>query len=104
MGHRPFRMPLFLKLDSVANYCAHSPWEALEYLERYWPSAQTPKYEPARSVCQLAIDGWVDAEVARDAVVAAAREASVIEEAWRRGPGMRPASGHHRQHHDRTLH
>jgi hypothetical protein len=94
MGHRPFGMPLFLKLDSVANYCATSPWEALEYLDLHWPGARTARFERARSVCQLAIDGWVDAEVARDAVIAAAREAGLLQRLWRPeaiGTPQRPA-------------
>lgn len=83
MGHRPFRLPLFLKLDSVANYRATSPWEALDYLERHWRGRRSESYRHARSTCQLAVDGFVDAEVAREAVMAAAREAGLLERSWR---------------------
>jgi hypothetical protein len=86
MGHRPFRTPVFLKLDSYANYCASSPWEALDYLEQHWPVARGEKHRRAVSVCQSAIDGWVEPEVARDAVIAAAREAHLLERAWRPRP------------------
>jgi len=95
MGHRPFNIPIFLKLDSVANYCANSPWEALDYLDVHWPGARTEKFERARAVCQLAIDGWVDPEVARDAVIAAARECQVLERSWRSMPaGILHSSTH----------
>lgn len=82
MGHRPFSKPVFLKLHHTGNFQARSAWEALEYLDLHWPEARTAHYRQARALCQSAVDGFVDAEAARNAVVEAAQRAGVLARGW----------------------
>ncbi len=78
MGHRPFSKPVYLRLHETGNYVAWSAWEALEYLERYWDRPKAKHYRRARKLCQNAIDGWVSADKAREALVDAARRAGLL--------------------------
>jgi|SRR5690606_9183912 len=82
MGQRPFKKPIFLKLNATGNYQARSAWEALEYLDLHWPSERTPHYRTAVRLCQEAVDGIIDAEVARRAVMDAAQRAGLLEKNW----------------------
>ena len=83
MGHRPFKKPVFLKLNATGNYQARSAWEALEYLDLHWPGQHTPHYRAAVRLCQEALDGNIDAEVARRALIDAAQRASLLEQGWK---------------------
>ncbi len=83
MGHRPFKKPVFLKLNSTGNYQARSAWEALEYLDLHWPAEHTAHFRRAHRLCQEAVDGVIDAEVARMAVLDAAQRSSVLEHGWK---------------------
>lgn len=83
MGHRPFKKPVFMKLDSIGNYQARSAWEALEYLDLHWPAEHSPSLEKAKRLCQEALDGMVDPEVARVAVIDAAQRAGLLEHGWK---------------------
>ena len=82
MGHRSFSKPVFLKLHRTGNFQARSPWEALEYLDLHWPGARTAHYRQARALCDAAINGLVDAEEARKAVVDAAQRAQILASGW----------------------
>lgn len=82
MGHRPFSKPVFLKLHRTGNFQARSAWEALEYLDLHWPQARTAHYRQARALCQSAVDGFVEAETARNAVVDAAQRAGLLAHGW----------------------
>jgi hypothetical protein len=82
MGHRPFSKPVFLKLRHTGNFQARSAWEAHEYLDLHWPAARTAHYRQARALCQSAVDGIVDAEVARRAVIDAAARAGLLATKW----------------------
>lgn len=86
MGHRPFKKPIFLKLYSTGNFQARSAWEALEYLDLHWPSDHTAHYRRALHLCQEAVDGTVDAETARRAVIDAAQRAGLLEDGWKLHP------------------
>ncbi len=86
MGSRPFRKPVFLKLNSTGNYQARSAWEALEYLDLHWPGEHTAHFRRARHLCQEAIDGLIDAETARVAVLDAAQRAGILEHGWKPNP------------------
>lgn len=82
MGHRPFSQPVFLKLHRTGNFQARSAWEAHEYLDLHWSTARTAHYRQARQVCKAAINGLVDAEVARKAVIDAAQRAGLLATKW----------------------
>ena len=82
MGHRPFSKPVFLKLHQTGNFQARSPWDALEYLDLHWPGARSAHYRQARALCEAAVNGLVDAEEARKAVVDAARRAQILASGW----------------------
>ena len=82
MGHRPFSKPVFLRLHRTGNFQARSAWEALEYLDLHWPEARTAHYRQARALCQSAVDGLVDAETARKALIDAAQRAGLLARGW----------------------
>lgn len=86
MGHRPFKRPVFLKLNRTGNYQARSAWEALEYLDLYWPAEHTAHFRRARRLCQEAVDGVIDTELARMAVLDAAQRSGVLEHGWKPNP------------------
>lgn len=93
MGHRPFSKPVFLELNRTGNYQARSPFEALEYLDLHWPAARTAHFRQARRLCEAAVEGLVDAEDARRALIDAARRAGVLADGWDGGfppPGPKP--------------
>lgn len=82
MGHRPFSKPVFLRLHRTGNFQARSAWEALEYLDLHWPAARTAHYRQARALCQSAVDGLVDAETARKALIDASQRAGLLAQGW----------------------
>lgn len=83
MGHKPFKKPLFLKLNGSWNYQARSVWEALEYMDRFWPAEHTPLFTRARQLCRDALDGLISDETARLAVADAARRAGALQRSWK---------------------
>lgn len=83
MGHRPFKKPVFLKLNSTGNFQARSAWEAQEYLDLHWPAEHTAHFRRAQRLCQEAVDGTVDSEIARLTVIDAAQRAGLLEQGWR---------------------
>lgn len=82
MAYRPFKKPVFMKLNSLGNYQARSAWEALEYLDLHWPHLHSARYRRAKRLCQDAIDGLADPETARVAVEEAAQHAGLLETGW----------------------
>jgi len=82
MGHRPFSKPVFLKMNHIGNFQARTAWEALEYLDLHWPTARTAHFRRARALCQSAVDGLVDTEIARDALADAAQRAGLLAAGW----------------------
>jgi len=88
MGSEPFKRPVFLRLDQnqTGNYQARSAWEALEYLERFWPGPRTAEYRRAKAMCRSALDNLVSAESARGYLIAAAERAGILDRGWRINP------------------
>lgn len=82
MGHRPFSKPVFLKMNRIGNFRARSAWEALEYLDLHWPEARTAHFRRARALCQSAVDGLVDGELARSALADAAQRVGLLASGW----------------------
>lgn len=82
MGHRPFSKPVFPKMNRIGNFQARSAWEALEYLDLHWPEARTAHYRQARSLCQAAVDGLIDSELAKSALADAAQRAGLLADGW----------------------
>ncbi len=59
----------------------------------HWPAAHSVHYRQAKALCQSAIDGLVDAEVARRAVIDAAERAGLLADKWTvDGKGPTPAT------------
>jgi len=52
--------------------------EALDYLLAYWPAEEAQAYEDALIICQSAIEGKSDPEIAKDAFIVAAYEAGIF--------------------------
>ena len=81
MGHRPFKAPVRLRLDKMGDYVATSAWDALEYLQKHWSRARDANYRRALRACRDALDGWVSADKAREAVIRAAQSAGLLKKA-----------------------
>src|SRR4051794_26031838 len=86
MGQRPFKKPVFLRLNSTGNYQARSAWEALEYLDLHWPVEHGALSHRAQQLCRDAVDGAIDAEPARLALIDAAQRAGILEQGWKTQP------------------
>lgn len=78
MADRPFRNPLLAKIDNSSHYTVGSAWEALEFLQLYWRGPHDRSFKIAVHLCRDAIDGWVPAERARDAVKQALQSAGLL--------------------------
>lgn len=86
MADRPFRNPLLAKLDDTSHYTVRSAWEALEYLQRYWPGPQDNSYKILVHLCRDAVDGWIPAERAREGLKHALDTAGLAIPKPRRSP------------------
>ena len=78
MAPVPFSNPVFLKLHRDGSFRARTLDEALEYLEQQWPGPRTAHYRQAKVLCRAAMDGFVNAETARVALVDAAERQGLI--------------------------
>jgi hypothetical protein len=56
------------------------PSDALAALTNRWPAGQGRHFVDAKRLCRMAVAGDVSAEVAREAFIAAALEAAVLNE------------------------
>ncbi|GGG43105.1 DUF982 domain-containing protein [Chelatococcus composti] len=83
MGHRPFRVPVKLRVGNSGTYVAGSAWEALELLERDWPAERDSAYLRACAACRDAVDGFRAPEWARRALENAARAAGLLADRHR---------------------
>ncbi|TPI74614.1 DUF982 domain-containing protein [Mesorhizobium sp. B2-8-9] len=54
--------------------------QAVDLLSKHWRSAGSPKHMAALRACRQAMNGGIAADVARDALVDAAREAHMLVE------------------------
>jgi hypothetical protein len=55
------------------------PGEAFEALNNRWPGEHGPHYDEAKRLCSMAVGGTSSSEIAREAFIVAAVEASVLE-------------------------
>lgn len=78
MAARPFPSPVRVQIDPTSEYVVASAWEAIECLQKFWPSEHGGAYRRAYQACLDAVDGWLPAHQARKAFVAAAREAGLL--------------------------
>jgi hypothetical protein len=97
MSARPFP-PLVLDLPAGRRTVA-SAYEALECLEAAWPITTGNAYRWAIQRAFDALDGFVEPEVARAALIRAAEEANIrgcgaLPDRDRRPFGMRPGFAH----------
>lgn len=56
------------------------PGDAFAALNNRWPAEHGPHYQDAKRICSMAAAGDLPAEEAREAFIAAALEASVLDE------------------------
>ena len=54
------------------------PGEAFEALNNRWPAEHGPQYVEAKRLCTMAVGGTLSVEIAREAFISAAVEASVL--------------------------
>ena len=54
------------------------PREAFDALNNRWPAEHGPLYVEAKRLCIMAVGGTLSAEIAREAFIGAAVEASVL--------------------------
>lgn len=81
MGHRSFSKSVFIQLRPAGTFQARSPLDAAQYLEQLWPGARNAHYRQAKVLCHAAVDGIVEPETARLALIDAAHRAGVLAEA-----------------------
>jgi len=91
MSNREFSAPVFLILSGLGNFRAENPWDCYEYLDLHWPAARAAEYRRAKALCRVAIDGGIQAETARRAVVALARRQGLLAAGPGSITGKRPA-------------
>ncbi|MBN9136064.1 MULTISPECIES: DUF982 domain-containing protein [Phyllobacterium] len=78
MNDKRFPIPVMVKLGATGQRAITSVWEAMECLQRYWPSKTGASYRRALQACLDALDGWKPAHKARHAFISAARDAGVF--------------------------
>lgn len=78
MAPETFSSPVFLKLHHTGNFRARTPGEAHQYLEHNWSGPRTAHYRQAKVLCRAAMDGIVNAETARVALVDAAERQGLL--------------------------
>lgn len=78
MAHSHFSAPIFLKLHRTGNFQARTRQEAVEYLKHFWPAERTVHYRQAKVLCHAALDGIVEPETARVALIDAAHRAGIL--------------------------
>jgi hypothetical protein len=87
-----WRVPIEVELGAVGSYRVMSDTvQAAEALVYQWPVRTGPKWLVAMQACLDALEGKLDAEVARKAFIAAAVHAEVGVRPWQRNlPQGRP--------------
>jgi hypothetical protein len=76
-----FSDPVFLKLHHAGSFRARTPGEGFEYLEQHWSGPRTAHYRQAKVLCRAAVDGIVNAETARVALIDAAEREGLLADA-----------------------
>ncbi|MGN6142808.1 MAG: DUF982 domain-containing protein [Mesorhizobium sp.] len=76
-----FTKPVAIAVGIVGDiHNVLSARQALDALNGRWPDAGAPKFSEARRLCQRVLNGGTTSEQAREAFVAAAREARILVE------------------------
>jgi hypothetical protein len=72
--------PVHVRIGTGRPDIIRGPTEAFAALNHRWPAEHGFHYGAARRLCSLAVAGKAPAEVAREAFIAAALEAAVLDE------------------------
>jgi hypothetical protein len=70
--------PIAVRIGKRSSELVHGPNEAIEFLEHRWPAHEGVQFEVARRRCIEATNHLGHPEAAREAFIAAAKEAEVL--------------------------
>lgn len=70
--------PVAIRIGNRSSEFIHGPAEAIDYLEHRWPLHDGPTLETAKRRCVEAMNHLAHIESAREAFIAAAAEAGVL--------------------------
>ncbi len=73
-----WEIPVYVRIGHGLSETIDRPDEALKYLLTRWPAERGPAYVDAKEACENAIDAHGSLELAREAFIAAALEASLV--------------------------
>lgn len=77
-GDVKWRAPVFVRIGYGSTEKVESPKDALHYLFHRWPHERGSLYAPAVMLCTSATKHEVSEVAAKDAFIAAAREARLL--------------------------
>jgi hypothetical protein len=67
-----------IRIGTGISDAIKGPGEAFEALNNRWPAERGSHYDAAKRLCSMAVGGTLSAEIAREAFIGAALEASVL--------------------------
>lgn len=76
-----FSTPLHVRLSTGISRTFDSLKDTLDILENEWPLRHGERYQRARIKCRAALDRLIPVAAAREAFIAACREAGMAKEA-----------------------
>ncbi|WP_077067144.1 DUF982 domain-containing protein [Pseudorhizobium marinum] len=74
-----WKRPIHIRIGTGSADTIAGPSEAFAALSYRWPAEHGRRYSDAKRLCRMAVAGNVSAELAREAFIAAAQEASVLD-------------------------
>lgn len=93
---RKWSEPVVITIENLGRQTVHGPYAAAMMLSLVWPRKKGRKRDIAESLCISAAEGIMDPEKAREAFVAAVREAGInlhSDIAWDHEPMVAANSG-----------
>ena len=75
-----WKTPVALTIDATGHQTVHGPYAAAMLLMISWPTQNSREHKRAEQLCLEAVDQRIDAEVAREAFLAAIEEAGLTIE------------------------
>ncbi len=78
LASAPFRAPVLVRIGYGSSEAVESASDALHYLQHRWPPERGDHYGRAMKLCKESAQGLVPSEVAKEAFISAAIEASVL--------------------------
>lgn len=75
-----WKTAVYIRIGTGHSDAITGPIDAFAVLNNRWPAEHGPRYDEAKQVCSLAAAGDIPVEVAREAFIAAALEASMLDQ------------------------